>query len=498
MQVRNLLLRCKFVAVAFCVMLQHQVSAQLFDLHGNVIPGTEDVNLALPGNSLSEIDFSQVSLINTTIIASELSAEQVYATASYQLGDMRGVNFQYISGGFTIPYEMGGWDFRNQNLVGSQFEFANAANIDFFGANLTEAIVGYAQLQNATMTDAQLHNTSLFKSDLTNASFANSNLVGADLRDTKLNGTNFTNTNLQNASLRFATGALECDPFLGIEVCGVDVQASFADNFDATTTYNQWTQFPFGFDPGSSGMTFMESPVGDLSGDQTVDVDDVDELTARLRRGDDIDPLQIEPFGDGIVILEDGNDYTVFATPGAMVDKDALLEEYGVQAIGPIWDSSPEGIERWAAERRRLTAKNSEWLEPMFDLTGDGTVDDNDLTWWLANAATYNGFDDAYLAGDSNLDGSVDATDLNNLALNWRRNVTEWSGGDFTADGIVNAADLNALALNWRNSIAMASATNAPVPEPSVLALAVPIAGIALFWRRSAAEASFPVSSRLA
>ena len=118
----------------------------------------------------------------------------------------------------------------------------------------------------------------------------------------------------------------------------------------------------------------------------------------------------------------------------------------------------------------------------LFDLTGEGTVDEADLTEWLSGAADYNEFSQSYLAGDSNLDGSVNAIDLNNLALSWRQDTAAWSGGDFTADGVVDSADLNALALNWRQSIPMASAMSAAVPEPSTMLLL--ILGLALVWQR--------------
>jgi hypothetical protein len=117
-----------------------------------------------------------------------------------------------------------------------------------------------------------------------------------------------------------------------------------------------------------------------------------------------------------------------------------------------------------------------------FDLSVDGAVDSTDLSQWLSEAATINGFTAPYLSGDSNLDGSVDAVDLNNLALNWRQEVASWSGGDFKADGFVDSGDLNELALNWRESIPTASSANAAVPEPSTLLLTV--VGLALVWRR--------------
>jgi hypothetical protein len=73
--------------------------------------------------------------------------------------------------------------------------------------------------------------------------------------------------------------------------------------------------------------------------------------------------------------------------------------------------------------------------------------------------------------GDANLDRQVNSTDLNALALNWRRtNADSWSQGDFNGDSIVNAADLNALALNWRSGVNVAAAS-AAVPEPAGMAL---------------------------
>ena len=118
--------------------------------------------------------------------------------------------------------------------------------------------------------------------------------------------------------------------------------------------------------------------------------------------------------------------------------------------------------------------------EMWYDLNNDTVVDATDLDRWLLDAARHNGFTQAYLTGDANLDGSVDSTDLNELALSWQQNVTQWSLGDFTADGIVNSGDLNALALNWQRSVGMASPAS-QIPEPSSFLLAV--FGLALVWR---------------
>ena len=81
------------------------------------------------------------------------------------------------------------------------------------------------------------------------------------------------------------------------------------------------------------------------------------------------------------------------------------------------------------------------------------------------------------------MDGAVDASDLNELAQSWQQNVTQWSRGDFTANGVVDAADLNELALNWQTGIPMATASAAPIPEPSALAM-LSIAFFGIWWLR--------------
>ena len=119
----------------------------------------------------------------------------------------------------------------------------------------------------------------------------------------------------------------------------------------------------------------------------------------------------------------------------------------------------------------------------LFDLSGDGVVDNTDLTQWLSAAANHNGFAGAYLLGDSNLDGLVDATDLNKLALGWQQDNRLWSWGDFTADGNVDAQDLNKLALNWQQSVVAAASSASTVPEPSALVvtcLGLVLAGLKL------------------
>ncbi len=112
--------------------------------------------------------------------------------------------------------------------------------------------------------------------------------------------------------------------------------------------------------------------------------------------------------------------------------------------------------------------------DPQFDLDGNGSVDTDDRDFWISDIKTT-------FFGDTNLDGKVNAVDLNTLALSWRRtDATSWAQGDFNGDGNVNAADLNDLALNWRSGVVPAAPA---APEPLSITLLL-LAGFYLLRTR--------------
>ena len=86
------------------------------------------------------------------------------------------------------------------------------------------------------------------------------------------------------------------------------------------------------------------------------------------------------------------------------------------------------------------------------------------------------------IAGDANLDGTVNGQDLNTVLSNFNKTGMSWAQGDFYGNGTVNGADLNAVLSNFNQHLSVTGA----VPEPSsLLLLAAGLAGLLAYaWRK--------------
>lgn len=100
-------------------------------------------------------------------------------------------------------------------------------------------------------------------------------------------------------------------------------------------------------------------------------------------------------------------------------------------------------------------------VNDQYDLDTNGLLNLNDLDEWLALAADENGFSSPHQRGDSNLDGTVDASDFSNWNQNKFTATLRWDNGDFNGDGFADGADL----LIW-NASKFQSADVVSVPEP--------------------------------
>ncbi len=101
-----------------------------------------------------------------------------------------------------------------------------------------------------------------------------------------------------------------------------------------------------------------------------------------------------------------------------------------------------------------------------FDLTGDGTVDQADLSAWLVEGGTAT-IGAAFLDGDATLDGVVDVSDFAAWNSNKFTSTGAWCQGDFNADGVTDVGDFGI----WNSNKFTSSSDAAAVPEPSGLAL---------------------------
>ena len=98
----------------------------------------------------------------------------------------------------------------------------------------------------------------------------------------------------------------------------------------------------------------------------------------------------------------------------------------------------------------------------IFDQNGDGLVNEFDLDLWLVRAGRERSSQQAFVRGDVNLDGVVDAIDLNQIGKHWQHSDVGWCGGDVNADSKVDELDLNLLAKNWLDG------KQADVAEPAI------------------------------
>ncbi len=128
-------------------------------------------------------------------------------------------------------------------------------------------------------------------------------------------------------------------------------------------------------------------------------------------------------------------------------------------------------------------------MTALFDLDGNGMVNDADMTVWLRLAGEQQlGPGLSYLRGDANLDGTVDVSDFNTWNSAKFSATALWSQGDWDANGVVDASDFNL----W-NANKFRTALPTTVPEPSsLMAWVWTLAGL---WRfRTPASHSRPSS----
>jgi uncharacterized protein YjbI with pentapeptide repeats len=262
----------------------------------------------LGSSNVSSVDFTGAIVQGTNFAAATsvgFTAAKLYSTASYQNGDLAGINFQ--------ANNMTGWNFAGKNL----------ANVSFYGAttssaNFTDSIVRGAQFGgDKSLTSSQLYSTASYKTgdlseiqliemslagwnfagqDLARARIAGSSLPNANLTDAKINGAVFDHPTGVTAAQFYATASYKdanlTDIFLfGMNLAGWNfsgqnlTNAVFAENtltsasFEGADTRGAYNQF---FDPNALINTNMIRWDGRIAG---LDLAETRSLLVRNYRG---------------------------------------------------------------------------------------------------------------------------------------------------------------------------------------------------------------------
>ncbi len=177
--------------------------------------GSADLTDADLGNAnLANANFSDALLQDADLTGAEIgganfsstsdsgfSAVQLYSTASYQSGNLAGINF--------TDNALTALNFRDQNLAGADFIRSTLSNVDFTNANLTDASFYEATLTTGNFDNAIINGSS-FNSTTTNgftaeqlystASYQTKNLSDVELMDNELIGWDFGEQKLANAT----------------------------------------------------------------------------------------------------------------------------------------------------------------------------------------------------------------------------------------------------------------------------------------------------------
>lgn len=297
-----------FSRVLFCLLfftqLPNQSSGQILrKWNGEVIPGTEDINLGpgvdldgldLYGAWLRGVDLSNASFVGTNLTYADV-AEVPLHNANFTDAILMGTNLTDTTGqGFTEEQLYDTASYQAHDLRGIWLRGIDLSRWDFGGQDLTEALLGYSRLADAIFTDAivtgidltevtiggfvaeQLYSTASYQSGyLQGLRFRHNdlkdwNMSNLDLSNSRLGrwleGTDFSNSNLYGALIEGSS--FEGTNFAGVDLRGARFRArsQSADlnlaHFTAETIYDGNTVFPPGFSPTDAGLTLVPEPNG--------------------------------------------------------------------------------------------------------------------------------------------------------------------------------------------------------------------------------------------
>lgn len=214
------------------------------DLTGADFQGALLTDVSFDGARLTGAQFSDAIIVGASFDGTTrrgFTAEQLYSTASYQQGDLRGIGL--------ANNRVDGWDFEEQDLTGASFSGAGLTGANFTGAvikavNFVDTTSrGFTQdhlASTASYLDGDLEGINLSGNDLSGWELAGQDLAGALFSETRLTRTDLEESDLSGAS--FPNATLREADLTGVVVTGSEfgeARGFTQEQLHATASYRE-------------------------------------------------------------------------------------------------------------------------------------------------------------------------------------------------------------------------------------------------------------------
>jgi uncharacterized protein YjbI with pentapeptide repeats len=163
--------------------------------------GQDLTNVPLQGSSLGGTNFSNAIINGVDFeFSNGFSAEQLYSTASYQQGDLRGVHFANLH---LTDWNLAQQDLRNANFFATKLMGTDFSQADIRGARFEawpapiSGLTAAQLVSTATYQTKDLTGTTFERLDLSGVDFGDFNLTEVSLGETILAGANFSGANIR-------------------------------------------------------------------------------------------------------------------------------------------------------------------------------------------------------------------------------------------------------------------------------------------------------------
>ncbi|MCA9216442.1 MAG: pentapeptide repeat-containing protein, partial [Planctomycetales bacterium] len=362
-------------------------------------------------------------------------------------------------------------DVFNSSFRRSDLSYSRIFDSSFASSDFSETVLDNAFISRTFFTNVDLQQSSWTRAYVGESSFTRVDFSNTTWRDVAVvTRSSFVDSDFRNATLTAVTSRSDTD----FSLCDFRNATLHSAELRGTSLMADWSNATIRDSVLRGDLKYTRFANASLFGSQLIG-----SVVGATMSGADLSHASLEgTLGLSTVDLTGAryNEYTTF--PAGF---DPLL--YGLVFMPAVaGDMNGDGVlnvldvDSFYAPVRHSSVE-------LFDLDGDGIVTNDDRLQWVRDVANTS-------AGDANLDGSFDSSDLvqlfqrNRYEVFDRRGKSDWSEGDFDGDRQFTSSDL-VLAFRSGRYEQTEGATHA-VPEPGSTAAwtYVLIVALAIFNRR--------------